>query len=69
MVERVQRMFLRFTAFKLSIFHPPHDYGPVLRYLKISSVTDRRQALNLSVLIGILSGKINFPDLLSLINL
>jgi len=69
MIERVQRKFLRYAAFKLGILHPPHDYSPVLRSLNLSTLSDRRHALNLSFLLGILSGKIDSPDLLSLINI
>lgn len=68
-VERVQRKFLHYTAFKLGILHPPRDNPSVLRWLNFSTFANRRHALNLSFLFGLLSGKFDSLDLLSLINL
>lgn len=68
MVERVQRKCFRITAHRLNISQPSHDYMPVLRTLNISTLANLRHASNLSFLSNLLSTKIDFPSLLSLIN-
>ena len=68
-VERVQRRFLRIVSFRFQIPCPvPHDYSPVLCKLGLTSLADRRQASNISFLSNLLTGKIDSPTLLSLIN-
>lgn len=68
MLERVQRKFLRQAAFALQIQCPPHDYFPVQEVLSLRSLSDRRLQANLNYFFNILSGHIDCPSLLSLIN-
>ncbi|XP_008182540.1 uncharacterized protein LOC103309289 [Acyrthosiphon pisum] len=42
-IERVQRKFLNYAAFILSIDHPPHDYIPILNKLGLSSLVIEEQ--------------------------
>lgn len=44
--ERVQRKFLKYAGFILKMYHPPHEYGPVLSKLDLSSLVDRRAMAN-----------------------
>uniref|UniRef100_A0A2S2P984 RNA-directed DNA polymerase n=1 Tax=Schizaphis graminum TaxID=13262 RepID=A0A2S2P984_SCHGA len=67
-IERVQRKFLNYVAFILSIDHPPHDYTPILNKLGISSLVDRRKDANLKFLRLLIDGCIDSPVLLSMIN-
>ncbi|KAF0748809.1 Uncharacterized protein FWK35_00017449 [Aphis craccivora] len=48
--ERVQRKFLNYAAFILSIDHQPHDYNPILNKLGLSSLVDRKKVDNLKFL-------------------
>jgi len=41
-LERVQRMFLSFVKFNFNITCEPRDYTPVLRFLHLSTQSDRR---------------------------
>ena len=63
-IERVQRKFLSFAGFKLNIYHPPHDYGPVSRRLNLPSLADRRSARDSLFLQNLICGKIDSPSLL-----
>jgi len=66
--ERVQHRFLSFVGFNLNVVHPPHDYDPVLQSLNIQSLTDRHLASDLSYLHNLISGEIDAPSLLQLVN-
>ena len=44
-IERVQRMFLRFSSFLLNVHCDPHDYAPVSRVLNLVSLAERRRNL------------------------
>jgi len=68
MIERVQRKFLRYAAFKLNIPCPPHDYSPIQQLFSLDSLTDRRHSANLSFLSNLLSSRIDNPDSLSRIS-
>jgi hypothetical protein len=67
-LERVQRKFLNFASFCLNIEHDPHDYSPILRHLKLSSLSDRRELANLSFLNKLVNNAIDAPELLAEIN-
>jgi hypothetical protein len=67
-LERVQRKFLNYVSYSFKIDHPPHDYLPVLQYLKLNSLADRRVNANLSFLYKLLNNSIDAPDLLSEVN-
>jgi len=67
-IERVQRKFLNYAAFILSIDRPPHDYNPILNKLGLSSLVDRRKVANLKFLRQLKDGRIDSPVLLSMIN-
>lgn len=68
MVERVQNTFFKYTSYVLRIQYPPHNYLPILEYLKLDSLADRRHTANLKCLSKLLNGKIVFSRLLSLIS-
>jgi len=59
MIERVQNTFLKYASYVLRIQYPPHNYLPVLEYLKFDSLTDRRHAANLKFLSKLLNGQID----------
>jgi Reverse transcriptase (RNA-dependent DNA polymerase) len=67
-LERVQRKFLGLIKYILKIDCPPHDYTPVLQILNLSSLSDRRLSHNISFLNKLLSGSVDSPSLLQLIN-
>jgi len=67
-IDRVQRWFLRFACSLLRIPRMQHDYSPVANHLQLTSLVDCGHLLNLNFLKNILSGKIDSPALLSLIN-
>ncbi|KAL4090397.1 hypothetical protein QTP88_025246 [Uroleucon formosanum] len=67
-IERVQRKFLNYATFILSIDHPPHDYNPILNKLGLSSLVDRRKVANLNFLRLLIDECIDSPVLLSMIN-
>lgn len=46
----------------------PHDYTPLLRLMNLSSLADRRRSHALAFLNKILSGSVDSPSLLALIN-
>jgi len=69
MLERVQNKFLKYVSHVFKIGCPPHNYLPVLEYLKLDSLADRRRAANLTFLSKLLNGQIDSPHLLSLIPL
>ena len=69
MLERVQNKFLKYISHVLKIECPPHNYLPVIKYLKLDSLADRRRANNLKFLSKLLTGQIDSPHLLSLIPL
>ena len=47
-IERFQLKFLNFVAYKLKIYHPLHDYSPVLYRLDIKTLAGRRFEANLT---------------------
>ena len=61
--RRIQHKFLSSAGFKLSIIHPPHDYGPVLQKLNLLSLADRRLARDLTIFQNILRGETDSPSL------
>lgn len=68
-LESVQRRFLGIVKFNYNITCEPHDYTSVFRFLHISALSDRRYRHNLSFLRKLLSGSIDCPALLALINI
>jgi len=69
MLERVQNKFLKYASYVLEIECPPHNYLPVLEYLKLDSLANRRRHANLAFLSKLLNGQIDSPHRLSLIPL
>ncbi|XP_022166349.1 uncharacterized protein LOC111030923 [Myzus persicae] len=67
-LERVQRRFLSSAAYMLKIFHPPHDYTPVLQALNLTSLADRRVKAYLGILQKLIDGSRNAPSLLDQVN-
>uniref|UniRef100_A0A2S2NAB7 Putative RNA-directed DNA polymerase n=1 Tax=Schizaphis graminum TaxID=13262 RepID=A0A2S2NAB7_SCHGA len=67
-LERVQRKFLCYMKHKLNVNCPPHDYTPLLHLINLSSLADRRRSHALAFLNKILSGSVDSPSLLALIN-
>jgi hypothetical protein len=67
-VERVQRKFLNIAAYKLKIYHPPHDYSPVMHRLGMNTLADRRLEANLIFLRRLIDGHVDSPELLAQIN-
>jgi hypothetical protein len=69
MLKSIQNSSLRFVSFKFNIFrHPYSSYDIVLNSLSLTSLTDRRLLLLTKLLHKLLSGVIDYPELLSLIN-
>ncbi|KAF0754357.1 Uncharacterized protein FWK35_00019309 [Aphis craccivora] len=52
----------------LNVNCAPHDYTPLISLLNLSSQADRRRFNNLSFLNKLLTGLVDSPSLLSLIN-
>jgi len=67
-LERVQRNFLKFSAFALRIECQPHEYQPVLQCLHLSTLCVRRKQANLSFLTKLINGDVDSPVLLSKLN-
>jgi len=67
-IKRVQREFLKYVDFILSIDHPPHNYYLILNKLGLSSLVDRRKIANLNFLRLLIDGCIGSPVLLSMFN-
>lgn len=69
MLESVQNNFLRFISFKFNIFRHPHSsYNVVLNFLNLTPLNDRRLLLLSKFLHKLITGVIDCPELLSLIN-
>jgi len=69
MLERVQRQFFNYFGNTLKIECPNHDYKPVLKFLKLYTLANHRQAANLTFLAKLLQGKIDSPYLLSQVSI
>ena len=69
-LERVQRSFLRFLAYKVGqpLLRYDHDYGPIMRKFGIQSLECRRIANDLTFLFKIINGLVCSPRVISLIN-
>jgi hypothetical protein len=66
---KVQNNFLRFMSFKRNIHRPPHgSYDNILNYLNLIPFKTRRLQLISKFLHKLISGLIDCPDLLYLIN-
>lgn len=48
LIECVQKCFLPYAGNMLNILHPMHDYSPVFRELRLSTLTDSRVVFNLN---------------------
>jgi len=68
LLKRVQCKYNNFVFFFLKIEHPPHDYSPILCYLKLSSLSDRRVLANLNFLNKLVNESIDAPELLAEVN-
>jgi len=67
-VERVQRKFLKFSAYKLTIDHPPHDCSPVIYGLGLNILADRTLEADLTFLKHLINGLIDSSEVLAQIN-
>jgi len=67
-LERVQRKFLSFAAMVLHNDHEPHEYDPVLKRLRLTTLADRRVSANKVLLHNLINGSIDCPVLLSQLN-
>jgi hypothetical protein len=67
-LERVQRKFLCYMKHSLNVNCTPHDYTPLLSLLNLSSLAERRRFNNISFFNKLLTGSVDSPPLLSLIN-
>lgn len=66
-IERVQNKFLNFIAFKMNIYHEPHDYSNLRQVLSIPTLASRRDKADLDFLKSILNGSLDIPELLAAI--
>ena len=67
LVERVQHRFLRLAS-RVSgcpMSFDDHDYGPILRKIRFSTLSDRRIVSDLMFLYKIIHGQIDCPELLA----
>lgn len=68
-MESIQNRFLRIIQFRLCIERVPHSsYQPLLSYLKLETLVNRRKRLDLCFIFKLTNGYINCPELLSLLN-
>lgn len=63
-IERVQKKFLRFIAFKLKIPSQDIVYFEILKLLNIPTLENRREILDLFFLFKVVNGLIDSPQLL-----
>lgn len=63
-----KRKCLRFASYSLHIFCCPHDYTHIRRFLGLSSLADRRQAVGLRFFIRLIFGEIDTTALLDKVN-
>jgi len=64
-LERVQNKFLNFIAFKMNIYHEPHDYFNIRKVLNIPTLASRPDKPDLDFLNSILNGSLDVPDRLA----
>lgn len=69
LLERVQRKFLRYLAFRENITIDNHDYSGILEISKLNTLKHRREVADVLFLHKLLHNKINCPELLSYVNL
>lgn len=63
----VQRKFLNFAGFKLYIHHLQHDYTLIFDMLSMETLTKRKYSLGIKYLIDLLSEKVDYLHLLSVV--
>ncbi|KAL1447912.1 hypothetical protein WDU94_015615 [Cyamophila willieti] len=69
LLERVQRKFLRYLAFRENITIDNHDYSGILEISKLKTLKHRREVADVLFLHKLLHNKINCPELLFYVNL
>lgn len=68
-LESIQNRFLRIIQLRCCIERAPHSsYQPLLSYLKLETLVNRRKRLDLCFIFKLTNGYINCPELLSLLN-
>lgn len=67
-IEKVQKKFLRYIAYKLGLTRDEYDYRDILATLNISTLEQRRCNALLLFLHKLLNGNIDSPELLSEVN-
>ena len=67
-IERIQRRFLRVSAFKMGLVREQYSYNDILSALRLKSLESRRFIIDMIFLHNVLSGHIDCSDILSLIN-
>ena len=68
-IERVQKKFVRFVAFKMGIASEDVVYEDVLKSINLIPLKDRRSYIDMRTFYKILNGLIDCPELLSLIGI
>ncbi len=68
-LERIQKKFLRSIAYRLGFRYGEYTYDQILEYLNMATLSDRRYKLCLLFLNKLITGKIDCPDMLSLLSL
>jgi hypothetical protein len=63
-IEEIQHKFLRFLSHKCSIIREPHSYTPLLTFLNIETLEQRRLRLELYFAYKLLTGLIDCPEFL-----
>jgi hypothetical protein len=68
-MESIQNRFLRIIQFRCCIERAPHSsYQPLLSYLKLETLVNRRKRLDLCFIFKLTNGYINCPEQHSLLN-
>jgi len=60
-LKLVQIKFLNFIAFKMNIYHEPHDYSNIRQVLNIPTLASPRDKADLDLLNSIPNGSLDVP--------
>uniref|UniRef100_A0A8D8PSA8 Uncharacterized protein n=1 Tax=Cacopsylla melanoneura TaxID=428564 RepID=A0A8D8PSA8_9HEMI len=69
MLEKVQRKFLRYLAYREHIIIENHNYTGIIQLSKLNSLKHRREVADIIFLHKLLINKIDSPELLSCVNI
>lgn len=67
-IERIQRRFLRTAAFRLGLSREDYVYDDILSLLNMKTLESRRSVADICFLHGLISGRIDCPEILCQIN-